>query len=184
MEKKAQQVMMEELVCFSQLCQLPLPDPMYLKALMKALHAYKWTISDFKKALHYLTQDDSYAEIARFGKYPTLHDFLRVKKQADSQPFYRALSAYLAGDWWEKDTIKELATPEQANAIYLSGGLENLYARATGDKPTPVYKLVEIVSKNESDTPVEIIDNSHRIGAPASMKQIMDETVKDKPKEL
>lgn len=183
MEKTPKQIMMEELIVFSKLCQLPLPEPDYLKAIMMGLSAYKWNLGDFKRALRYLTQDDSYAEIARFGKYPTLHDFLRVKKQADSQPFYRALSAYLAGDWWEKDTIKELATPEQANAIYLSGGLENLYARATGDKPTPVYKLVEIVSKNESDTPVEIIDTSHRIGM-SSMKQIMDATVKDKPKEL
>lgn len=184
MEKTVKQIMMEELIVFSKLCQLPLPEPVYLQAIMKGLHDYKWNLGDFKRALRYLTQDDSYAENAKFGRYPTLHDFLRVKKQADSQHFYRALSLYLAGDWWEKDTIKQIATPEQANAIYLSGGLENLYARATGDKPTPVYKLVEIVAKNEADSPVQIIDNSHRIGAPASMKQIMDETVKDKPKEL
>lgn len=183
MEKTVKQFMMEELIVFSQLYQLPLPAPEYVEALQIGLRAYNWKLSDFKRVVSHLLQDDVYAETARFGKYPTLYDFLRVKKQIDSQPFYRALSAYLAGDWWEKDTIKELATPEQANAIYLSGGLENLYARATGDKPTPVYKLVELVAKNESDAPVELIDTSRQIGGPSSIKQLMN-SIKDKPKEL
>lgn len=174
MEKTIKQIMMEELIFFSKLCQLPLPEPSYLKALMIGLNSYGWKLIDFKRVLRHLAQDDAYAEIARFGKYPTLYDFLRVKKQSDSQPFYRALSAYLAGDWWEKDTIKQIATPEQANAIYLSGGLENLYARATGEKPTPVYKLVEIVAKNEADSPTEIIDTDNRIGAPQAIKRIIN----------
>lgn len=182
MEKTIKQIMIEELIFFSKLCQLPLPEPDYLKALMSGLNSYGWKLIDFKKTLRQLAVDDVYSETARFGKYPTLYDFLRVKKQIDSQPFYRALSAYLAGDWWEKDTIRALATPQQENAIFLSGGLENLYARASGDKPTPVYKLVEIVAKNEADSPIELMDTSHRIGGGRTIKQIMDATVKDKPK--
>ncbi len=175
--KTAKQFMMEQMIIFGKLYQLPsVPTPEYMEALQVALRSYGWTIGDFRQALAQLTRDDSYAETARFGKYPTIHDFLRVKKQTDSQPFYKALGAYLSGDWWEKDTIKQLATPEQHNAILLAGGLENLHARATGDKPTPVYKLVELVSKNESEAPIEKIDTTNRIGGPAAMHQITDLT--------
>lgn len=174
MEKTPKQLMMESFVMFGKMFQLPFPDPDYVEAVQIALRSYGWTIGDFKQVLNQLTRDDSYAETARFGKYPTIHDFLRIKKQFDSQPFYSALGAYLAGDWWAKDTIKQLATAEQANAIMLAGGLDNLYNRATGDKPTPVYKLVELVAKNEAEAPAERIDTTNRIGSPVAMAQISD----------
>lgn len=174
MEKTAKQYMMENLIVFGKLYQLPNPSVDYQESLQAALRSYGWTLGDFRNALNQLTRDDAYAETARFGKYPTIHDFLRVKKQSDSQPFYSALGAYLAGDWWAKDTIKQLATAEQANAIMLAGGLDNLYNRATGDKPTPVYKLVELVAKNEAEAPAERIDTTNRIGSPVAMAQISD----------
>lgn len=174
--KTAKQYMGEQLIIFANLFQLPNPTMEYIESLQIALRSYGWTIGDFKQVLNQLIRDDSYAETARFGKYPTIHDFLRIKKQFDSQPFYSALGAYLAGDWWAKDTIKQLATAEQANAIMLAGGLDNLYNRATGDKPTPVYKLVELVAKNESEAPLEKIDTTNRIGGPAAMHQITDLT--------
>ena len=176
MEKTAKQYMMENLIIFGKLYQLPNPAPEYLEALQAALRSYGWTLGDFRHALSQLTKDDTYAETARFGKYPTIHDFLRIKRQTDSQPFYVALGAYLAGDWWAKDTVKRLATPEQSNAILLAGGLDNLYNRATGEKATPVYKLVELVAKNESEAPLEKIDTTNRIGGPAAMHQITDLT--------
>lgn len=179
MDKTPKQIMMETFVMFGKIFQLPFPDPDYVEAMQVALRSYGWTIGDFKRVLNQLTRDDSYAETARFGKYPTAHDFLRIKKQIDSQPFYSALGAYLSGDWWAKDTIKQLATPEQANAIVLAGGLDNLYNRATGDKPTPVYKLVELVAKSEAESPVEKIDTAHRIAAPVAMNQISDLTKKE-----
>ena len=177
--KTAKQYMGEQLIIFANLFQLPNPTMEYIESLQIALRSYGWTLGDFRQTLAQLTRDDSYAETARFGKYPTIHDFLRIKRQTDSQPFYKALGAYLAGDWWEKATINQLATPEQHTAIMLAGGLENLHARATGDKPTPVYKLVELVAKNESEAPAERIDTTHRIGSPTAMAQISDLTKKE-----
>ena len=174
--KTAKQYMMEELLQFGIVFQLPRVELAYLEAIQAELRARNWMLSDFKRALALLKTDATYADTARFGKYPTIHDFLRIKKQFDSQPFYTALGAYLAGDWWKKDTIKQLATAEQANAIMLAGGLDNLYNRATGDNPTPVYKLVELVAKNEAETPAGRIDTTNRIGSPVDIAQISDMT--------
>lgn len=175
--KTVKQFMMEQLIVFGKLYQLPnVPSPEYLEALQVALRSYGWKLGDFRKVLSQLTQDDSYAETARFGKYPTIHDFLRVKKAMDSTPFYTALAAYLSGDWWEKENVKKLATPEQNNALVLAGGLNILFQRATGEKSTPVYKLVELVAKNELEAPLEKIDTTNRIGGPAAMYQITDLT--------
>lgn len=173
--KTAKQHMLESLEAFGKLFQLPRPTPEYIEAIQIALQANKWMLSDFNNALNKLTQDESYAELARFGKYPTIYDFLRVKKQNESSRFYQTLGAYLAGNWWEKETILQIATPAQINAITLAGGLENLYQRATGEKSTPVYKLLEFVTKNETETPTELIDTEHRIGAPQSMHQIINQ---------
>lgn len=174
--KTTKQYMGEQLIIFANLFQLPNPTMEYIESLQIALRSYGWTLGDFRKALSQLTRDDAYAETARFGKYPTIHDFLRIKKQTDNQPFYTALGAYLAGDWWAKETVTQLATPEQNNALVLSGGLDNLYNRANGEKSTPVYKLVELVAKNESEAPLEKIDTTNRIGGPAAMYQITDLT--------
>lgn len=177
-QKSVKQYMMEDLIMFGKMYQLQYPDPDYVEVLQIALRNHGWTLGNFRNALNQLTYDDTYAETAKFGKYPTIHDFLRIKKQSDSQPFYSALSAYLSGDWREKDTIKQIATPEQHNAILLAGGLENLYARATGDKPTPICKLVALVAKNESEVPATRIDTTHRVGGPASMQQITQKVTK------
>ena len=56
----------------------------------------------------------------------------------------------------------------------MAGGLKNLYQRATGDVPTPVYKLVDIITEYEAEAPTERIDTTHRIGGPATMKQITE----------
>lgn len=172
MEKTAKQKMMESLIAFGKLYQLPMPSADYLETLQTALRAYKWRLSDFNNVLNQLVKDDTYAEIARFGKYPTIHDFLRIKQRLDSKPFYDALSAYLSGAWWEKENVLALATPAQSNALLLAGGLQNLYGRATGDISTPVYKLIDVVAAKESEAPEELIDVGHRIGAPASLQQI------------
>lgn len=171
-EKTAKQHMMEMFLVFGKMFQLARPEPEYVETMQVALRSYGWKLSDFRNALGRLVKDDTYAETARFGKYPTIHDFLRVKRQNDSAKFYAALSAYLSGEWWQKDIIAAIATPEQSNAILLSGGLDNLYNRAHGDIATPVYKLIDLVAKNESDAPSEIIDTSHRIGAPRSVGEI------------
>jgi hypothetical protein len=178
MEKTVKQKMMESLIAFGKMYQLPTPSADYLETLQAALHAYKWRLSEFNNALNQLLKDDKYADFARFGKYPTVHDFLRVRQKAGSKQFYDSLSAYLSGDWWEKDNVLALASPAQANAILQAGGLSNLFQRATGDMPTPVYKLVDMIAENESEAPTELIDTDHRIGAPTTLKQIG----KEKPK--
>ena len=173
MEKTTKQKMLDSLEAFGKLYQLP-PVPVdYFETLRAALHNYGWHLSEFNAALNILVKDEKYAETARFGKYPTINDYIRVRQQSQSKPFYESLSAYLAGAWWEKDNVIALANPAQQNALLLSGGLSNLYARATGEKATPVYKLLEIVAENEAEAPVERIDTEHRIGGPVSMKQIM-----------
>ena len=166
--------MTEFLIKFGQMFQLPEPPAEYIKAIYDALHEYKWTIKQFASVLNELVKDEKYTEqSARFGKYPMISDYLRVKQRYESKPFYDALSAYLSGAWWEKDNVIALASPAQANAIMQSGGLSNLYQRATGDMPTAVYKLVDIVAETESEVPTELIDTNHRISAPQTIKQII-----------
>lgn len=177
MAKTAKQYMIEYLIMFGRKCQLPEPTAEYIDAIFTAFHQDypKWSLKMFFLVLEQLTKDEKYAESARYGKYPMFFDFYRVRKQLGSKPFYDALSAYLSGDWWEKDNILALATPEQLNAIMLSGGLQRLFERANSEMATPVYKLIDIVAENEADSPVERIDTEHRIGAPQSMKQIMSD---------
>lgn len=170
MEKTVKQRMMESLIAFGKMYQLPMPTADYLETLQAALHAYKWRLSEFNNVLNLLLKDDKYAEFARFGKYPTIHDYLRIKQRINSKPFYDSLSAYLSGDWWEKDNVLALASPAQATAIMQAGGLTTLYQRATSDRAIPVYKLVDIVAENESATPTEATDTGHRLGAPTTMK--------------
>lgn len=172
MTKTPRQYMTEYLISFGRMFQLPEPPAEYIDAIYNALHAYKWTLKQFANVLNQLIHDEKYAETARFGKYPTINDFIRIKKQTESRPFYEALSAYLSGAFWEKDNVIALATPTQQNAITLAGGLKNLYNRATGDVPTPIYKLVDIVANNESESPEELIDTQHRIGRPLTIQQI------------
>lgn len=173
MMKTAKQYLMESLIIFGQMFQLPKPSPEYLESIQVALRAYGWTVGDFKKVLWQLVKDDSYAESARFGKYPTIHDFLRVKKQLEAQPFYTALSAYLSGDWFVKEHINKIATPAQKDALLMSGGLENLYARATDEKSTPIYKLLNLVANNENANNKN--DNSVlTIGTPQKTLEIKD----------
>lgn len=179
MEKTVKQRMMESLIAFGRLFQLPLPPEDYFETLRAALHNYGWRLSEFNEVLNILVKDEKYTEFARFGKYPLISDYLRIRQQLKSKPFYDALSAYLSGDWWAKDEVLVLATPEQMNAIRAAGGLSKLYERANGDMATPVYKLVDIVSENESEAPVELIETGHRIGGPASMKQIMSSIKRD-----
>lgn len=157
---------------FGILSQLPTPDPEYVVSIQEYLSAQKWRLTDLSNVLNFLLKDEKYAESAKFGKYPTIHDFLRIKQRVDSKEFYDALSSYLSGNWWGKDAVLALATPAQYNAITMAGGLSNLYQRATSDTPTPVYKLVDIVAENESETPIEFIDVSHRIGNPMMLKQL------------
>lgn len=171
--KTPKQQMLASLEAFGKLFQLPSPTPDYLEAIQTVLKFHNWDIDQFNNALNALTQDDKYAEISRFGKYPTIHDYLRVDKQIKSAPFYQALSRYMSGSWWEKDTILELATPQQMNAIEISGGLSKLYERANGEMATPIYKLIDIVAQNESEAPSDAIDNSHRIGKPINLAQII-----------
>ena len=40
--------------------------------------------------------------------------------------------------------------------------------------PTPVYKLVDIITEYEAEAPTERIDTTHRIGGPTTMKQITE----------
>lgn len=157
---------------FGVLYQLPTPDPEYVVSIQEYLSAERWRLTELANVLNALLKDEKYAETAKFGKYPTINDFLRIKKRSDSKEFYDSLSAYLSGCYWEKENVLALASPAQANAILQAGGLENLYQRATGDMPTPVYKLVDIVAENESEAPTELIDTGHRIGAPTTLKQI------------
>ena len=157
---------------FGVLYQLPTPDPEYVVSIQEYLSAEKWQLTELTSVLNALLKDEKYAESAKFGKYPTIPDFLRIKKRSDSKEFYNSLSAYLSGDWWEKDNVLALASPAQANAILQAGGLSNLFQRATGDMPTPVYKLVDMIAENESEVPTELIDTDHRIGAPTTLKQI------------
>ena len=159
---------------FGILSQLPTPDPEYVVSIQEYLSAQKWRLTDLSNVLNVLLKDEKYAESAKFGKYPTIHDFLRIKQRFDSKEFYDALSSYLSGNWWEKDNVLALVSPAQANAIMQAGGLSNLYQRATSDMPTPVYKLVDVVAENESEVPTELIDTEHRIGSPTTLKQIMN----------
>lgn len=174
MEKTTKQKMLESLEAFGRLFQLPPPPIEYFETLRAALHNYGWKLSDFNAALNMLVKDEKYTETARFGKYPLISDYLRVKQISKSKLFYEALSAYLSGCWWEKDNILALATPAQENALMMAGGLSGLYQRATSDIATPVYKLIDIVTERESEAPTERIDMEHRIGAPTSMKQIIN----------
>lgn len=171
--KTAKQHMMEELLQFGIVFQLPRVELAYLEAIQAELRARRWMLSDFKKALVFLKSDPAYADAARFGKWPTINDFLRARKEIGSKAFYVALSNYLAGDYWEKETIARIATPEQKNALTLAGGLQNLYARATGDTPTPIYKLIDLVAQNESEAPAQVIDTTRQISAPSSIGQIL-----------
>ena len=171
--KTAKQYMLEYLEAFGKMFNLPEPEAAYLETIQEALHVKGWKLSEFSAVLNALTIDDKYAESARFGKYPMLYDYLRIKKRIDSKEFYDSLSAYLSGCWWEKETVLALATPEQSNALLAAGGLSRLYDRATGDIPTPVNKLIDIVAEHEEEAPTQTIDTSHRIGAPNSLKQII-----------
>ena len=171
--KTARQYMTEALVIFGKHFQLPTPEPEYIESIQEALRSRAWKLSDFMGVLNHLETDDKYAESARFGKYPMLYDYLRIKKRIDSKDFYDSLSAYLSGCWWEKETVLALATPEQSNALIAAGGLSNLYQRATGDMPTPVTKLVDIVADHEEESPSQTIDTSHRIGKTEPLKQII-----------
>ena len=174
MEKTIKQKMMESLIAFGKMYQLPTPSAEYLETLQAVLDAYKWRLSEFNNVLNQLLKDNKYADFARFGKYPTIHDFLRIKQMFVSKKFYDALGSYLSGNWWEKDNVIALASPTQTNAIMQAGGLENLYRRATGDMPTPVYKLIDVVAENESEVPTELIDTEHRICSPTTLKQIIN----------
>lgn len=158
---------------FGKAFQLPSPSADYVETILMALHERNWKLSDFSKVLNTLLTDDKYAESARFGKYPMLYDFLRVKHRLESKDFYDSLAAYLSGCWWEKETVLALATPEQSNALIAAGGLSRLYERATGDIPTPIHKLLDIVSEHEEEAPNTTIDTDHRIGAPQTIKQII-----------
>lgn len=164
--------MLDYLEAFGKMFNLPAPDAEYLEVIQQALHVKGWKLSDFSTVLNALTTDDKYAESARFGKYPMLYDYLRIKKRIDSKDFYDALSAYLSGCWWEKETVLALATPEQSNALLSAGGLSRLYERATSDIPTPVHKILDIVAEHEEDAATELIDTTHRIGKPTSLAQI------------
>lgn len=166
------QKIMKYMLDFGKLYQLPHPPVDYIETLYAILHENKWRFSELEAVLRNLLHDDKYAEVARFGKYPTYYDLNRVKKQIKSKDFYDALTSYLSGCFWEKENILKYASPAQKNAIMQAGGLENLYQRATGDMATPVYKLIDIISQNESDTPLETIDTNHRIGVPQTLKQI------------
>lgn len=171
--KTPRQYMTELLIKFGRMFQLPEPPAEYVDAIYTALHGQNWTIKQFAIVLNTLVNDNKYTEqSARFGKYPMISDYLRIKRRSDSKDFYNSLSAYLSGDWWEKENVLKYASPAQKNAIIQAGGLNNLYQRATGDMPTPVYKLVDIVAENESEAPTELIDTGHRIGAPTTLKQI------------
>lgn len=167
--------MTELLIKFGRMFQLPEPPAEYVDSIYNALHGQNWTVKQFAAILNQLVTDKAYTEqSARFGKYPMISDYLRVKKQSESKEFYESLSAYLSGCYWEKENIASLATPEQRNAITLAGGLENLYQRATGNMPTPVYKLIDIITENELEAPAELIDTEHRISGPATLKQILN----------
>jgi len=180
MEKTPRQYMTELLIKFGRMFQLPEPPAEYVDSIYNALHGQQWTLRDFSTVLNQLVTDTTYTEqSARFGKYPMISDYLRLKHRSESKPFYDALASYLSGNWWEKDNVLALASPEQSNAILQAGGLSNLYQRANSDKPTPVYKLVDVISENESETPTELIDTSHRIGAPTTLKQITEVLKKD-----
>lgn len=171
--KTPKQIMLEHLEMFGKMFNLPAPDATYLETIQQALHVKGWKISEFLAVLNALTTDDKYAESARFGKYPMLYDYLRIKKRIDSKDFYDSLAAYLSGCWWEKETVLALATPEQSNALIAAGGLSNLYQRASGDMPTAVTKLVDIVAEHEEESPSQTIDTSHRIGKTEPLKQII-----------
>ena len=171
--KTPRQYMTELLIKFGRMFQLPEPPAEYVDAIYTALQGQNWTVKEFAIILNTLVNDDKYTEqSARFGKYPMISDYLRTKKQSKSKEFYDSLSAYLSGDWWEKENVLKHASPAQKNAIMQAGGLENLYQRATGDIPTPVYKLVDTIAENESEVPTELIDTEHRIGKPQTLKQI------------
>lgn len=174
MKKTSIQYMTEFLIKFGQMFQLPEPPAEYIHAIYNALHEYNWTIKQFSIVLNQLVKDEKYSESARFGKYPMISDYLRIKQRYDSKEFYDALASYLSGNWWEKDNVLAFASPAQANGIMQAGGLENLYRRATGDMPTPVYKLIDVVAENESEVPTELIDTEHRIGSPTTLKQIIN----------
>ncbi len=174
MAKTPRQYMTELLIKFGRMFQLPEPPAEYVDSIYNALHGQNWTVKQFAAILNQLVTDVTYTEqSARFGKYPMISDYLRLNKQSKSKEFYESLSAYLSGAYWEKEHIAAIATPEQKNAITMAGGLENLYARAKGDMPTPVYKLIDVVTKNEFESPEELIDTQHRIGKPTTIAQIL-----------
>lgn len=179
MKKTSRQYMTEFLIKFGRMFQLPEPPAEYIDAIYTALQGYNWTTNQFATVLNELLKDEKYTEqSARFGKYPMISDYLRIKQRSESKPFYDALSLYLSGNWWAKDDVIALASPAQSNAILQAGGLSNLYQRATGEMPTPVYKLIDVVAENESEVPTELIDTEHRIGKPQSLKQITQELTK------
>lgn len=171
--KTSLQAVTEAFIKFGKLYQLDRPEPEYIDLVIEALRSHGWKVKDFMNTLNQLVHDDKYAECAKFGKYPTIHDFLRVKHRLESKDFYDSLAAYLSGCWWEKETVLALATPEQSNALIAAGGLSRLYERATADIPTPVHKLLDIVSEHEEEAPNTTIDTDHRIGAPQTIKQII-----------
>ena len=170
MEKTTKQKMMESLVLFGRLYQLEKPTQEYFEALRSVLHSRKWRLSEFNKVLNILLKDDKYAELARFGKYPTINDFFRIKQKIDNKPFTDALSLYLSGCYWEKENVLTLATPAQLNAIEASGGLSAMYSRANGNYAIPVEKIVDSILVNESVGLTKNIDTNHRIGGPNLLK--------------
>lgn len=180
MNTKFTEIIINMFTKFGVLCQLPTPDPEYVIGIQEYLSNQGWRLSELTSVLNALLKDEKYAESAKFGRYPMIQDFLRIKKRYDSKPFYESLSAYLSGCYWEKENILALASPAQANAIMQAGGLENLYQRATGDMPTPVYKLVDMIAENESEAPTEVIDTDHRISAPTTLKQIGKENQRER----
>lgn len=178
MNTKVTETIIKMFTKFGVLYQLPTPDPEYVLAIQEYLSLHRWHLSDISSVLNALLKDEKYAESAKFGKYPTPNDFFRIKHRSDSQDFYDSLSAYLSGAYWEKENVLKYATSAQINAIMQVGGLEHLYQRATGDIPTPVYKLVDMVAETESEVPIELIDTEHRLGKPQTLKQI-----EERPKE-
>lgn len=177
-KKTAIQYMQEILNKFRILMQLPPLEPEYIVCIQMELRARKWRLSDFKKAVDSLMQDEKYAAEARFGKYPTIQDFLRVRSTTASKAFYAALARYLQGDWWEKETVLNLATGPQLNALTLAGGLGNLYDRAHADYATPINKLLDLVAENEGEAPVEIIDEKRQLAAPITAGDAIQDLLK------
>ena len=85
MNTKATEMIINLFTKFGVLYQLPAPDPEYVIAVQEYLSAHKWKLSELNGALNALLKDEKYAETARFGKYPAISDFFRVKQQIDSK---------------------------------------------------------------------------------------------------